>query len=392
MASENLNTVLAIQDAREPGKENELAQGMVSDHYNTQLDANGGTQGYRWDLLNPYGMPSGLRLSQDTGIISGIPDEGAGGIASLTIQVTDSDNATAKRTFSLTINPALRISRVVDLVSPKSIRLKATGGSRPYTWEPGSNFPEGLLVLSHDTGVIEVPHNLNQTRIDTTQFTVVVKDVAHHEDEAGFSATVRPTSWWRRPLHPVRQLKISGVDINFRAKWRPSLGRLGHLTFWLALLGLVGPILGIIPIFIYAFATSGAHGSYLAVGLLTALAAFMAGCLIGFLFGVPRVVSSGQARFATSSDYSPSSNLAEVSDWLTKLLLGAGLVQLTHLGAPIGRLISHVGAGLQSSGASSGTATVMAGAIIFAYAAIGFLDGYVVTTIWYERKLASLNL
>jgi hypothetical protein len=35
-----------------------------------------------------------------------------------------------------------------------------------------------------------------------------------------------------------------------------------------------------------------------------------------------------------------------VSDWLTKLLLGAGLVQLTRLGAPISQLIDSVAAGL----------------------------------------------
>lgn len=40
-----------------------------------------------------------------------------------------------------------------------------------------------------------------------------------------------------------------------------------------------------------------------------------------------------------------------MSDWLTKLLLGAGLVQLTHLG-------------------------------------LGFLVGYVTTTLWYGRNVS----
>jgi len=37
------------------------------------------------------------------------------------------------------------------------------------------------------------------------------------------------------------------------------------------------------------------------------------------------------------------------------------------------------------------SAKVMAGSILFGYAFMGFLDGYVVTTIWYQRKLTLPN-
>jgi len=129
--------------------------------------------------------------------------------------------------------------------------------------------------------------------------------------------------------------------------------------------------------------------------MLTAVAAFLSGCLIGFLFGIPRVVSSGQLRHDKKPQaYVPSTNLAEVSDWLTKLLLGAGLVQLTHLGGPIAHLVDTVAAGLTPAGAQpfpSSAAKVMAGAILFGYAAIGLLNAYVVTTVWYQQKLTGLT-
>jgi hypothetical protein len=32
----------------------------------------------------------------------------------------------------------------------------------------------------------------------------------------------------------------------------------------------------------------------------------------------------------------------------------------------------------------------MAGAILFGYVAIGMLDAYVVTTVWYQNKLTSI--
>jgi hypothetical protein len=69
-------------------------------------------------------------------------------------------------------------------------------------------------------------------------------------------------------------------------------------------------------------------------------------------------------------------------------------VQLTRLGAPISHLISSVAAGLTATTAASSpssAAKVMAGAILFGYVAIGILDAYVVTTVWYQRKLASIS-
>jgi len=388
-----MNDVLTIHGPKDP--EDDLDPGMVGDLYRTNITASGGDGGYHWDLLNPYGIPSGLNLDKDLGRISGLPDAAAAGSVSLTVRVTDSKNMTTQRTFSLTINPALQVSRKIDYGNG-FIRLEAIGGVTPYKWEK-ITFPDWLDlseqgVITLNKGKLTL-YRESIKRSRTEQCTVQVKDSAEnqqHTAQASFSTTVRPDSWWRHPLHPA-PLKTSGWDIKFRPNWRPSLGLLSQLTFWLAFLALAGPVLGIIPIFVYAFTTPGTHGTYLGVGVLTALASFLVGCLTGFLFGIPRVVSSGQARLATSSEYAPSSNLAEVSDWLTKLLLGAGLVQLTHLGTPISHLISHVAAGLHITGPYSGPATVMAGAIIFGYVTIGLLDGYVVTTIWYQKKLAALN-
>jgi len=92
---------------------------------------------------------------------------------------------------------------------------------------------------------------------------------------------------------------------------------------------------------------------------------------------------------AHSVQYTPSSNLAEVSDWLTKLLLGAGLVQLTRLGAPVAHLIDNIAAGLHSTAASASGAKVAAGAILFGYTITGILVGYVMTTLWYQRKITN---
>jgi hypothetical protein len=130
-----------------------------------------------------------------------------------------------------------------------------------------------------------------------------------------------------------------------------------HVTTWLALLALGMLLGGAAWIWIYAFSTPGSHWSYVGIGMLTALAALLTGFLAGFLLGVPKIGSSGQVHLKTRM-FSPSTNLAEISDWLTKLLLGAGLVSLTHLGGPIGRLIDNVAGGLH--GTTSDLATIQA--------------------------------
>ena len=170
--------------------------------------------------------------------------------------------------------------------------------------------------------------------------------------------------------------------------WGSLLGWSRHTSNWLAALALWVPAFGAMWILIYAFTTPGAHWSYASIGLLTSLAALVTGYLAGFLFGIPRVVSSGALRHATN-EYTPSSNLAEVSDWLTKLLLGAGLVQLTRLGPPVAHLIDNIAAGLHSTAASASGAKVAAGAILFGYTITGILVGYVMTTLWYQRKITN---
>lgn len=167
-----------------------------------------------------------------------------------------------------------------------------------------------------------------------------------------------------------------------------------RVTTWLALLA--GAILlgGMAWIWIYAFSTSGSHWSYVAVGMLTAMAALVTGFLTGFLVGVPRVVSSGQARARAGGTFSPSTNLAEISDWLTKLLLGAGLVSLSHLGGPVGDLINQVAGSLHNSTADANAiqaAKVTAGAVMIGFTVLGILGGYIVTSTWYQKKMSELD-
>lgn len=70
--------------------------------------------------------------------------------------------------------------------------------------------------------------------------------------------------------------------------------------------------------------------------MLISLASAGIGYFLGFLFGLPR--STATAIDAGTHGYLDNSNLLEVSDWLTKIIVGISLVQIGKLPSALGQL------------------------------------------------------
>jgi len=176
-------------------------------------------------------------------------------------------------------------------------------------------------------------------------------------------------------------------------------------SVWLVVLTFGAALFGYLLLAAYAWQERALK--VFAVGALVALAAAAIAAVGGFLFGLPRYSSvltvpvSDSASPTESSItaaaemqraagvYAPSNNLEQVSDWLTKLLLGAGLVQLGRVGRWLGGFINGLTGALTSGDTSTvpSAAKVVAGSLLGFYSAFGFLFGYIVTTIWYRRRL-----
>jgi hypothetical protein len=169
---------------------------------------------------------------------------------------------------------------------------------------------------------------------------------------------------------------------------------------------LTATILGAIAALVYGWTE---HSWMLAItGFLIAGAAYAVAWLVGFLFGIPRsraeesqataavpaaggAAATGAAAVATASTARASSglrtntNLQDVSDWLTKLLLGAGLTQLNYIPSLLGRFGHNAAVALLGSGADPdlhSPISVFVQALTVYFAAVGFLSGYLVTRLF----------
>ncbi|MFJ4191313.1 hypothetical protein [Kitasatospora sp. NPDC089509] len=119
-------------------------------------------------------------------------------------------------------------------------------------------------------------------------------------------------------------------------------------------------------------------------GLVIAGASTVLGGALGFLFGVPRVRSgSGEPQ----GSYAPNTNLEQVSDWLTKVLLGVGLTQLGSLGERLHQLGTALAPALGGADAS----VPFAAALVLYFLVLGFLAGWLVTRLALPRVLTETD-
>lgn len=144
--------------------------------------------------------------------------------------------------------------------------------------------------------------------------------------------------------------------------------------------------------------------------LLWSIASVAAGAAIGFLFGIPRVAGvepaaktpaakSGSAATGTGSDPAPppdgqrsdpalrpNTNLEEVSDWLTKIIVGLGLVHLKDLQLIVANTAANAAASIAAKPEASDVS--IATALIVGFAIEGFFGGYIYTRLFLQGAFA----
>ena len=142
-------------------------------------------------------------------------------------------------------------------------------------------------------------------------------------------------------------------------------------------------------------------GRGFALQILWAIGLFAGAAGLGFLFGIPKVLqgTSPVKKTAATDDEKnatpaaaealPSyqqrvnTNLEEISDWLTKIIVGVTLVELKSLPPYAEKLANRVTSNL-AAGGHSGFGLAM----ILGFGTLGFLFGYLVTRLYIQGALA----
>ena len=156
------------------------------------------------------------------------------------------------------------------------------------------------------------------------------------------------------------------------------------LAIWVA----IG--IGLAVVLLLGFSNEGFGARSAALtGVLLAGASMIVGGFIGFLFGIPRA-KQGQtppagADAATQREYLENTNLEQISDWLTKIIVGITLVQFDQIREMVTKIGAQFGPAFIAGDADVGSGIAVA--VILYFAIIGFLFAYLWTRIFMEGVL-----
>ncbi len=134
----------------------------------------------------------------------------------------------------------------------------------------------------------------------------------------------------------------------------------------------------------------------------------MAAGLIGFLFGIPRVLQQTQqspSLFdrsdnrlhhsdqraeapASAAGYIVNTNLEQISDWLTKIIVGVGLIEFSSISEAGGRLANALRPGFGDQPSS----TLVAGATLAFFSTAGFILSYLLTRTYLTSAFKAFDV
>jgi hypothetical protein len=139
------------------------------------------------------------------------------------------------------------------------------------------------------------------------------------------------------------------------------------------------PLAGAIGLILYAWSQDSL--TVFSVSLLVACAAWISGGLLGFIFGVPRVLATDRPESSLAEAhaiYRSNSNLEQISDWLTKIIVGVSLVELRSLINATSDLVDFLAPAL--GGPPYGKSFALG--VVLTFAISGFIVCYIFTRVY----------
>jgi len=170
-------------------------------------------------------------------------------------------------------------------------------------------------------------------------------------------------------------------DVFIILKWMLILGMV-----FIVLLSLIN--LGNVNLAVVLYAIGNA--------MLIAGAFYGAGGLTGFLFGIPKIIQSNHVNAtpenSRESDVIHNDNLVQISDWLTKIIVGVGLTQIYTIPKSLYHIGEKLGTSILGYDPGNSLGTNVSVAIILYFSILGFMMVYIWTRIYFYHILQQAKI
>ncbi len=131
------------------------------------------------------------------------------------------------------------------------------------------------------------------------------------------------------------------------------------------------------------FSLSGSVWREVALSAMILFASAAVGTTAGFIFGVPKSIAVLSGDSVNVRVYRPNSSLETISDWLTKIIVGVGLIEFRQLIDGIGWLGVRIGLFFGDQTAKAGIGAAYGITLILGGTLISFLIAY----MWTRTRL-----
>jgi len=171
-------------------------------------------------------------------------------------------------------------------------------------------------------------------------------------------------------------------------------------SFFIYIWTIIGNLLGTVWIVGYAWQSTGWTAFFTTIGVSCMLAgAFLiSGVFLGFLFGFPHMLQEKPSGGKVNPDqpegkapvvrHAVNTNLEQISDWLTKILVGVSLTQAGSLPGWLKKYTKFAGPGLGGYPNSE----IFATGILIYYIVVGFLCGFLMTRLTIAGAISKADL
>ena len=124
---------------------------------------------------------------------------------------------------------------------------------------------------------------------------------------------------------------------------RTIIENIGKMKLSIHLLPIVIIIVGLISCFVSAIISLN-YWNFFGLLIISSLSTLLIGVFFGFLFGIPKLNKSYNPtdNYEKTNKYNPNTNLEEISDWLTKIIVGISLTQLTKIPKYVGSIADYI--------------------------------------------------